>query len=893
MEKLVGSTVGPYEILGPLGAGGMGEVYRARDSRLERSVALKIISTEAIGDPERQRRFVQEARSASALNHPNILSVYDIGTQSGMQYIVSELIEGDSLRKILERVGPLPLRKYLEIATQTAAGLAAAHEAGIVHRDLKPENIMITRDNRVKILDFGLAKNVIPQTGGEEEHTKSALITAAGMVLGTASYMSPEQARGQEVDFRSDQFSFGSVLYEMSTGRKAFHRESMVQTLSAIITDEPQPIAALNAKIPAALRWQIERCLSKDRMDRYGATIDLYHELRDFRDHLSEGSVDTTTQAAVSAPRKLHRNLLLAALLVAIFASGVLAAFFFAPESGIDSSSFLFTPVQGSAASANWAPDGKSFTYAGEINGVTQIFTRSLDTIVPVQLTNSKTNCLQPFWSPDGTRIYYLAWGKTHASRSDLWSVGAAGGAPILLHKGIIAATISPDGKTLFSLTNSGKDNSLVLSISSPVNAQPKPYKNSILDKEKIEEGSLSFSPDGKKVAMILGFSNSGLEFWVMDYPSGTTKQLFKSKGFVSQVSWMPDSRHVAASGSGLQGSQPFLPDLWLLDTIKETATSLTSGIAQEVWPAVDPQGKRMLFCAVEGQHDIVEIPLDGGPLRNLISTKQIEMAPAWSPSGKYLVYESRKTGKSTLWMRSVEEGWERPVVKPEDFSDDTLFFSRPAFSPDGQRIAYHRNNAKADSEIWISPVAGGRPIQMYKENHRQYCPSWSSDGNWIYFLHQKESFRVSKVRVDGSSPPIDLIKVDMYHPPYPSPDGSLVCYQTSEGLHTMTSDGKNQQLIARGIWQSNGWSKDGAKIVGVKHSEDRHLLVVEVTLADKKERIISDLGPAPLILSSTPMVGFSLSPDGKSFVTSLYHASSELWMLENFNQPSGFFNSD
>ncbi len=891
MEKLVGSSIGPYEILGPIGAGGMGEVYRARDPRLERNVALKIVSAEAIGDPERQRRFVQEARSASALNHPNILSVYDIGTQSGMQYIVSELIEGESLRKILEN-GPVPLRKYLDIATQTAAGLAAAHEAGIVHRDLKPENIMITRDNRVKILDFGLAKNVIPQTGGEEEHTKSALITGAGMVLGTAAYMSPEQARGEEVDFRSDQFSFGSILYEMAGGKKAFQRESMVQTLSAIITDEPEPLAPLNAKLPAALRWQIERCLTKDRRERYGATIDLYHELRDFRDHLSEGSAETGIQSAVPLQRNLRRRPLQIAILAAIFVVGVLASSFFAPKSGPDAALYRFTPVQSSAIAGAWSPDGKSIAYAGEVNGVTQIFTRSLEAYVPVQLTQSKTNCVAPFWSPDGTRIYYLSWGKTHGSPSDLWSVGIAGGSPTLLHKGVSSATISPDGKILFSLAHSEKGLYLVVSVSSPVGAKPKPLNDASLNSRRIDEGSLYFSPDGKRVGAILGIEGSGLQFWLIDHPSGKAKQILKSNpGYIVFMSWMPDSRRVVASGSGLRGGIPSTPNLWLLDTETEKATNLTAGIMQEVWPAVDPQGKRILFSSAEGQHDIVAIPLDGSPVRNLITTKQSEMAPSWSPSGKHLIYESRKTGPSLIWLKSVEEGWERPAVKPDDFADKaTTFFSRPSFSPDGKRIAFHRNSTTGRTQAWISTVAGGTPIQIYKEDRQQFCPSWSADGNWIYYLSQKERYEISKVRVDGSAPPVDLINVDMYHPPYPSPDGSLVCYQTSEGLHTITSDGKNPQRVSSGIWYANGWSKDGMKILGVKQSEDRHLLVVEVTLADKKERIISDLGPAPLIVTNTPMVGFSLSPDGKSFVTSLFRASSELWMLENFTQPSGFF---
>jgi len=253
-----GAHLGPYEIISPLGAGGMGEVYRAKDPRLKREVAVKVLSAEVLGDAERQKRFQREAEAISALNHPNVLSVYDTGSENGTPYIVSELVEGESLRKLLQK-GPVPIRRLLDIAVQIADGLAAAHQAGIVHRDLKPENVMLTREGRVKILDFGLAKPLFPHTGSAEELTASAALTDSGVILGTVRYMSPEQASGLPTDFRSDQFSFGLLLYEMATGKQAFVRNTPVQTLSAIVGDEATAISTLNPKIPAPLRWIIEQ----------------------------------------------------------------------------------------------------------------------------------------------------------------------------------------------------------------------------------------------------------------------------------------------------------------------------------------------------------------------------------------------------------------------------------------------------------------------------------------------------------------------------------------------------------------------------------------------------------------------------------------------------------
>jgi serine/threonine-protein kinase len=316
---------GKYELLTRLGAGGMGEVWRARDHDLHREVAVKFLPERFAEDATRLGRFAQEARSASSLNHPNIVTIHDIGQTSGLPYIVMELVEGKTVRELLlaQEERPLATRLLLEISAQIADGLAKAHAAGIVHRDLKPENVMVTGDGFVKILDFGLAK-LRSDTSGEKEHWFDSAAptwpespspqTAAGAVLGTAGYMSPEQARGRPVDYRCDQFTLGAILYEMATGCQAFHRETPAQTIAAIIEDPPELISARNPGLPPPVRWIIERCLAKDPGERYASTLDLARELRSLREHLPEvaGSGSSPGVAApgslVRAPRLLSRR---------------------------------------------------------------------------------------------------------------------------------------------------------------------------------------------------------------------------------------------------------------------------------------------------------------------------------------------------------------------------------------------------------------------------------------------------------------------------------------------------------------------------------------------------------------------------------------------------------
>jgi serine/threonine protein kinase len=275
-----GARLGPYEILAPIGAGGMGEVYRARDTRLGRDVAVKVIAFDVSSDSDRLRRFEQEARAVAALNHPNILSVYDVGTEAGAPYVVFELLEGESLRQRLGREA-LPARKAVDWASQIARGLAAAHDRGIVHRDLKPENLFVTKDARVKILDFGLAKLLLGEDTVKEASDSSTLSegTSPGTLLGTVGYLSPEQVRGQAVDPRSDIFSLGAVLYEMLSGRRAFRRGTAADTLTAILKEDPPELASAQGPLPPALDRIVRRCLEKDPAERFRSAHDLAFDL--------------------------------------------------------------------------------------------------------------------------------------------------------------------------------------------------------------------------------------------------------------------------------------------------------------------------------------------------------------------------------------------------------------------------------------------------------------------------------------------------------------------------------------------------------------------------------------------------------------------------------------
>src|SRR5580700_8076132 len=362
MPLASGTKLGPYEIQSPLGAGGMGEVYRARDARLNRDVAIKILPASFSADPERLQRFAQESRAAAALNHPNILSIFDIGEDHGAPYVVSELLEGETLRDRL-RESALPSRKAIDYAQQIASGLAAAHDKGIVHRDLKPENIFVTHDGRVKILDFGLAKLSRPDGAALSDAATLAEQTEPGVVMGTVGYMSPEQVKGETADHRSDLFSFGAILYEMLSGKRAFHGDTAVETMSAILKQDPPELTETNRTVPPALERVVRHCMEKNPEERFQSARDVAFNL----ETLSEISSSSGAVRAVKVPRHWFGvfPVLTGLLLVA-----VIAGLWLWPRSQPAVPVFhRLTYQSGTVNSARFSPDGHTVVYSASWQG--------------------------------------------------------------------------------------------------------------------------------------------------------------------------------------------------------------------------------------------------------------------------------------------------------------------------------------------------------------------------------------------------------------------------------------------------------------------------------------------------------------------------------------------
>jgi Tol biopolymer transport system component len=887
MSLSAGSRVGPYEVLGPLGSGGMGQVFRARDTRLARDVAIKVLPESFAENADRIRRFEQEARAAGALNHPNVLVVYDVGTDGGLVYLVSELLEGQSLRDRIS-AGALTARKSVEVAAEIAEGLAAAHEKGIVHRDLKPENLFLTRDGRVKILDFGLARQVGTSADPATAIETETRLTEPGTVLGTVGYMSPEQVLGRPADQRSDLFSLGAILYEMLSGQRAFQRESAVETMNAILKDEPKDLAELVPAVPPDVERIVRRCLEKSPAQRFQSARDLAFALE---------SAGLDARARPAARRAPGRRWLWAALaLGAALAIGSLARGVLAPPAGTGLDRYRYAPLataEGYEGQASWSADGRSVAYVADTDGVLQVYTRSLDSSMAARITRSLSDCQDPFWSRDGTRLYYTSLA---GSSLGLWSVGATGGTPQIVLRNVAAAALSPDGQTLVLLREDAHQGNFSLSLwaSSPPGSEPTRYPDEALARRRFGRGFLRFAPDGRQLGLFVastsgdargeeGYANP--ELWILPQPSGTARQVLKALTLMpdpAPFTWMPDGRRIVFAAEFL-GRTPG-KHLWIADTQSGTLSPLSASSGSEEYPALSPDGRQIAFTASEEHYDLVEIPFDGSPLRRVLATSRSEADPVWSPAGGQYAYVTDRTGRQEIWLRSAAGDFERPVVTQASFREpQTLLLGGLAISPDGQRLAYQRRGLEG-FRIWISTLAGGQAVRLSQDEGYQDAPTWSPDGGSVAFTSLRQGrWTLARVGTGGSEQPT-TIKEGIVYPGNPrwSPRGDWIAVELPEGFAVVSPDGQRTKVLAEESWLAHTWSRDGTGLYAVRLTEELRLELILVDVASgATQTVVNDLGPSPP--SSVPLRGLSLAADGRSLLTSFYRLRGDLWLLEGF----------
>jgi len=861
----------------------MGEVYRALDTRVGRQVALKILPESPARDEERRRRFEQEARLAASLNHPNLMAIYDVGLDSHPPYIVSEFVPGESLRAMVAK-GPLPPRRALDIAAQMAAGLAAAHAAGIVHRDLKPENIIVTPEGTAKILDFGIARLHSKVTATNATLTATMSQTAAGSVVGTAAYMSPEQARAEDVDWRSDQFSLGLVLYEMLSGKQPFARASAVQTMSAIVEDEPPP---LERPVPPQVRWVLERCLAKERSGRYDSTSDLARELGHLRDRYSE-LTSATGQVTAVTPARRSRTL---AIALGTLVLGALAATLFftltRDRTQVQLSDYHLTPFATALAvqtGPSWSPDGKSIAFRGQSDtGKWQLLVQTLTAPTAVSLTAPDVVVIPrapPFWSSDSRFVYFNC---ASGGRDGICRVPAGGGETTMVQADVYCATISPDGRTLAMLD---RDEPVVYT-ATPPEAQRRKYEPAPIPKGTFYNSPLiAFAPDGKQILLTLALTGSGETAWLLPWPAGPARRIVSEFGrlrFTPQFSWLPDSRHIVFSGS-FNGASA---ELLLADTRSGKMWPVLTQDRPVSNPTVSPDGRRIAYQSGLSQTDVIAVPLADGPVETVLgSFRDEDMADA-SPATSQIAYITNRRGPNELWIASTSEGTQRPLLTAQDFggqNDSAEFFMSPAFSRDGRRIATC-GSVHGSTYVYTLFAAGGSPVRATHETGvLEFAPTWSPDGNWLaYVRFQSGTDALMKIRPGSGDPPVRISAHNTSSVPVWSPTGEWIAdYDEHDHPLLISPDGAKTKVLP-GDQGPVVWSRDGKTLYQVR---EQPTALYAIDIAAGKDRKIRDLPGLVPTARLNPGIKASLSQDGKSIIYTVNRARQEIWLLDGVKAP-------
>ena len=864
-----GQSFGVYTIIAPLGRGGMGEVYRARDTRLGREVALKVIREDSADDPLRAIRFEQEARAASSLNHPNIVVIYEIGDAPlpdrahPLRYLAMELLEGRSLSSILAGE-PIPLRRALDWASQLADGLARAHESGIVHRDLKPSNVLVTTDGHVKILDFGLAKLREPSRKDTESPTAAGeALTSPGTVVGTVGYMSPEQTRGEPAEAASDQFSLGCILYEMLTGRAAFDRSSPVETLSAILRDEPEPIEQLNPKVPAPIRWIVERCLAKSAGDRYVSTRDLARDLQTFREHSSAGAVRILPPVV---PVHRRRRLLGAAIVAALLLLGAGATLVLTgtlkPRSEPDFRRLTFRP--GVVWRALFVPNSDAILYTASWQGTPA---RSYLTI-PESLGNDRSldsdAQLPMAYSGDGSQVLVLL-GRSRAAinaRGTLAWWPALGGKPRPILQNAGWADWSEPLNRLAVVRDTGAERVL------DVRKADGTLERSVFR----TSGGLSyvrFSPDGKTIAFF-------------HHPSrydGAAEVRIAETGRPVSRALTPRFPHCA----GLDWNQR-TGEVWF--TASQTDTS--SGTVWKVSAGgrlrpvkslpdfftlhdVSSSGTRCLLVSSAGGMALF-VRRSGSPPKDLTWLGSSLITDV-SSDGGHLLFEDSGAGEKSLGM------WTRPADGGEALRIGTAALGK--FAPDGRSIVALTPQLSGPQQLILVPVGPGAVRQLTSSKASHSTPSFAGPDTILFVRSDAGRSEVWRMATDGTG--AQSLGAEGCDMPSASPSGLLFLCRGGEAKGALflfpMSRGSGRKLYELPDGKTINyarWNGSGEQVFAV--TRDLRFLTIEASSGRVLASESIDLGEG---VGSDSLIGAAFSADATVQAYSFDRFSSGLYLAD------------
>jgi Tol biopolymer transport system component len=873
-----GGLIGPYEIEEPIGAGGMGEVFRARDTRLHRTVAIKVLPRDRLADPERKRRFLQEARAVSALNHPNIVTLHDIGNQDGMDFLVMEYVSGQGLDALISPKG-LPLVEAMGYTVQMASALAAAHAAGIVHRDIKPANAIVTSESQVKVLDFGLAKLVERAAPEDETQTQESALTEVGAVMGTIAYMSPEQASAKPLDYRTDIFSLGVVLYNMLAGTPPFRGQSKIETMHAIINGAAPALT----RYPPELNDIIARALAKDPKERYQHAGDLALDIRRFQRAWETRSLPSMLGAATAAPSRRIRW----AVLAGVVALGAAGAGWWAGHRGtsytienpLANAHFTrLTNFEGAEHDAAVSPDGKWVAFRADRDGPLDVWLTQVGTGRFSNLTKGTDNEVgSPVrslgFSGDGSEVW-LSGGVDRRLRMVPLMGGAA---RAFLGEHALNAAWSADGARLVYHTNERGVDPMFVADRTGTNPQQiyaGPYAG-------WHNHFPAWSLDGRWIYFVSGIAAANqMDIWRIAAAGGKPERLTEHNTDVAYPTPI-DNRTLLYVARDRDGSGPWL---WAVDVERKLTRRVSFGLERYISVASNSDGRRLVATVANPNASLWSVPIldrlaEESDAKHVSLPSVHAFAPRFGAGS--LFYLSSLGAGDGLWrykdseVSEIWKGAEGTLLEP------------PGVSPDGRRLAIVlRRSGKLLLQILSADGAEVKPIA--ETLGMQGSASWSPDGKWIVTgANDATGPGLFKIPIDGGAP-VRLVAAPALNPVW-SPDGRLIVYAGAEVASTLpllavSPDGASVELPPirlRGWGERVRFVPDGKALVymqGRLSAQDFWLL----DLATMKSRQLTRLK------SAGAMRTFDITPDGRSIVFDRQQENSDIVLIDLPREPAG-----